>query len=141
MAEWVNEYAKPDQTFMANEFGTVGYLTRHRMIDPFGLINWTNNYPKLRTTRKFRKTHKRYREIVSRFEPDLILLDSAAEGLNIEQAGIYKVVKEFEWGILGSTIAIRSPTVLKDPNAYTKLREALPADRGRNIPILRYANP
>jgi hypothetical protein len=107
VAAWVVKHVRPDQRFLAREIGTLGYLTRLRMIDPYGLINETNDYP---------RTHdlESLFALIAEYEPDLVLLDNPRQGRRWEARSDYRMVKNFPWVHPWATLMVRDPSVLRD---------------------------
>jgi hypothetical protein len=114
VSAWLTAHVEAGRSVLAPEVGTLGYLTRRRMIDPSGLINETNAFPRVPSLANLAG-------VVARYEPDVMLLDSHAQGVFFEQATEFRVVKSFE-GDPWSTILVRSPDVLKDPSAFAAQR-------------------
>ncbi len=103
VADYVRQQLPPGQAFMSSEVGTLGYLTGARMIDPYGLINPTNDWP-----RTFRS--EAYAELVLRYRPSVILLDSPEAAHTLAQQApnlSYRIVKIFDWREPWSTLAVR----------------------------------
>jgi hypothetical protein len=121
ISKWVNGNIRPGSTFMAHEFGTLGYLTGLRMIDTFGLINETNDYPK-------RNSHADHLALVRLYEPDLVLCDLGRQGQLLERATGYSIIRFFEWEAYASTLLVRSPDVLSRPERFEEHRRAIPSD-------------
>jgi hypothetical protein len=117
VSQWLRDRVHPGQRFFSTEVGTLGYLTGHHMIDPFGLINETNAYPRERSA----STHL---ELVERYEPDLLLVDSPKHADWIAERTDYRTIKVFEWYMPWSTLMVRDPAVLKDQAEYARLVEA-----------------
>jgi hypothetical protein len=105
IAEWVRDHVKPDQSFLAIEIGTLGYLTRLRMIDACGLINATNEFP---------RTHSldEYVALMARYRPDLVLLNTPEHARYIERLTRYQTARRF---VDGPVLLVRSADVLSDP--------------------------
>jgi hypothetical protein len=78
ISEWVNENVTADATLMANEFGTLGYITHRHMIDTVGLINWTNDYPE-------RRARDQLAALVKHYRPGLVLVDTGLLALHLER--------------------------------------------------------
>jgi hypothetical protein len=134
VSEWVNGNVTADATFMANEFGTLGYLTRRRMIDALGLINWTNDYPRQRSPAE-------HAALVEHYRPGLVLVDTGVQGLLLERATGYRVVRHFDWDVYGSTLLVRDPQVLLQPQAFDVYRAALPRDLASRPRAIAYQPP
>ncbi len=91
IAEWVAAHTPRDASLAAAEVGTLGYLTRRRMLDPFGLINETNAFPRDRRLSSLV-------DFVNLKRPDLVLLDNLAMAKLAEpQLTSYRIVKVFPW--------------------------------------------
>jgi len=116
VASWVNEHVRPEASFMAHEVGTLGYLTRRHMIDPFGLVNETNDWPRTKSARDFVALLRHY-------QPDLVLVDTPRQGRLLEQHEGYHVAKVFDWEGHWTTLVVRSPDVLNQPGQLAALRE------------------
>ena len=105
VAHWVNAHTHADITFMPNEVGTLGYLSDRRMLDPFGLLSPTNDYPKtMRLTALF--------ELFERHDPDLILLGSPGQAHALKRYAPhrgYRIIKIFPWLRTWSTLVIPGP--------------------------------
>jgi arabinofuranosyltransferase len=108
IARWVSAHVRPGQSFMAREFGTLGYLTGLRMIDPNGLINWTNDFPRHDRTQSMLP-------LIERYQPDAILVNSLREARYLEQRAGYRLVHVFALEGALAPLLIRSPEVLRDP--------------------------
>jgi hypothetical protein len=134
VSAWVNENARSDATFMANEFGTLGYLTKRPMIDTVGLINWTNDYPKHRSTGE-------HAALVKHYQPGLVLVDTGLQGLLLERATGYRVVRHFDWDVYGSTLLVRDPEVLAHPERFDDYRAAVPHDLASRPRGIAYEPP
>lgn len=103
VAKYLDQNIPKNLVFLSSEVGTLGYLTDDRMIDPYGLINWTNDWP--HTYRP-----EAYAALVVHYKPDLILLDTpemASELALNAPSEHYRVVKVFAWNRPWSTLAIR----------------------------------
>jgi hypothetical protein len=122
VAAWMKENLKPGQVFLAAEVGTLGYLTRDRMIDPYGLINDTNEYPVTQTPSALLRLVRRYR-------PTVVLIFPVFHGLWLEEQTDLRVVKKFAWNSLGAALLVNSPDVLQRPG-HKALRgqDAPPSD-------------
>ncbi len=108
IAAWTAEHVQPGRSFLAVEVGTLGYLSGLRMIDASGLINASNDFPRTQAL-------PAYIDLVRRFQPDLVLAQTADEARAIAQATGYRVVHRFEWKEPWATLLARSPDVLIDP--------------------------
>jgi len=106
VADWIKANVLPDQVFMAHEVGTLGFLTRQRMIDPYGLINETNEFPTTQSPAALAK-------LIAHYRPTLMLADSPQEGRWLEQNTPLRVVKIFPWNAPWSTLLVSSPGVLR----------------------------
>jgi hypothetical protein len=127
IAAWVTARIKPEQRMMATEVATLGYLTGHTMIDPLGLINATNDYP---------RTYKRRSllALVRRYRPDVLMVDWPDHGSWLEQHSGYRLVKIFEWQNPFSTLLVANAEVLRDPSSFARLHaEALSTAKGPSI--------
>jgi len=93
------------------------------MVDPFGLINPTNDYPHA-------MTDENLAEFVESFHPDVLVLDSPEQGAMFEQRSAFRMVKVFEWDPW-STVLVRASDVLIRPSDFGVLRANLP-DRVRS---------
>ena len=120
IAKWCEEHIEPKQRFIALEIGTLGYLTHHRMIDPHGLINPTNQYP-----RTYSKSD--YLELLEMYKPTLVLMRSAEEGRWLETVTSMTMVRVFDWKTPWSTLLISNPEVLRNPTELDALRMACAA--------------
>jgi hypothetical protein len=103
VARYVNDHVPPGGRFMATEIGTLGYLTDRLMVDPFGLVNATNAWP-----RSMRPED--YMDLVRHYRPELLLLDSPEAARSLAQYAPelrYRVLKVFEWQFPFSTLAVR----------------------------------
>jgi arabinofuranosyltransferase len=89
VAHWMGLHVSPDSRFMATEVGTLGYLTRMRMVDPFGLINDTNDWPRT-------KSVDAKVALIEQYRPDVVLLDSQRELQAVERIG-YRLAHVFPW--------------------------------------------
>ncbi len=134
VSEWVNENVKADATFMANEFGTLGYLTHRHMVDTVGLINWTNDYPK-------RRSRDQHTALVRHYEPGLVLVDTGVQGLLLERDTGYRIVRHFDWDVYGSTLLARDAEVLVHPERFDAYRAAVPRDLARRPGGIGYQPP
>jgi hypothetical protein len=103
----------------APEVGTLGYLTGRRMIDASGLINATNDFAR-------HPSMASLAAMASVYLPDVILLDSPAQGAFFERVTAYRMVEVFAWDPW-STILIHEPAALVDASSMAVLRAALPA--------------
>ena len=95
------------------------------MIDPYGLINETNEYPK-------HPSLKNLAVLVNRYRPDVLLLNSPNAGGVFEQKSVYRMVKIFDtdpW----STVMVRTPKVLNAPDEFEALRLQLPPRAQREL--------
>ncbi len=119
VANWVNHNIRPHQAFLAYEVGTLGYMTQLRMVDPFGLINWTNEWPRTASLDSLRGLMRHY-------TPDVVLVNSLGEGQALEDSASYRIIKVFPWKTPWSTLLIRNREVLKDPSAFG--RDSLEGD-------------
>jgi hypothetical protein len=117
VAAWVKDHVRHDASFMSYEVGTLGYLTRMHMIDPFGLINETNDWPRT-------KSPGDYIALLRHYQPDVVLLDTAKQGRLLEQHEGYHIVKVFDWKGHWTTLVIRAPEVLREPRQLASLRDA-----------------
>jgi hypothetical protein len=129
VARYMREHMPRRQRFMAAEVGTLGYLTDHHMIDPFGLLNPTNEWP-----RSMRPTD--YMDLVVRYQPDILLVDSpvAVQSLAAYTSRVrYAVVHVFEWGAPFSTLAVR----VHPPMRQGGEGESASESAGRRAPQLR----
>jgi hypothetical protein len=134
VSAWVNENVTARATFMANEFGTLGYLTKRPMIDTVGLINWTNDYPRHRSTGE-------HAALVKHYQPGLVLVDTGVQGLLLERATGYRVVRHFDWDVYGSTLLVRDPEVLAHPDRFDLYRAAVPRDLANRPRGIAYEPP
>jgi hypothetical protein len=116
VAAWVKGHVRRDASFMAHEVGTLGYLTRLHMIDPFGLVNETNDWPRTKSPRDFIALLRHYR-------PDVVLVDTAKQGRLLEQHEGYHVAKVFDWEGHWTTLVVRAPQVLREPRQLASLRD------------------
>lgn len=119
VAGWVDAHVEGNRKFLAREVGTLGYLTDHHMIDPYGLVTPTNEYP---------RTHdlQALVDLALLHEADLVLLDSALHGISFEYRSPYATVKVFDWAVLWSTLLVRDADVLAQPEELPRLRRELP---------------
>ena len=102
--------------------GTLGYLTRDRMIDPYGLINDTNEYPVTQSPSALLRMVQRYR-------PTVVLIFPVFHGLWLEQQTDLRVVKKFAWNSLGAALLVNSPDVLQRPgDKALRGQDAPPSD-------------
>lgn len=118
IAAWLRQNVRPDRSFLALEVGTLGYYSRLRMIDPYGLINETNSYPRDPTLESLL-------ELVDRYKPDVMLVNTPEQGAMIEQLQPFRMVKVFPsdpW----STVLVRGPEALLDSTTAARLRAELP---------------
>jgi hypothetical protein len=115
VAAWTREHIRPGRSFLALEVGTLGYETRLRMIDPFGLINDTNDYPGTRNPLSLCF-------LVMRTKPDLILASADEATTCFARIG-YTPVKWFEWRDPWSVVLVRSRDVLRSPSELEALRD------------------
>lgn len=118
VAVWVDDHVRPEATFLAEEVGTVGYLTDRRMIDPFGLVNPTNEFPQSRSMPDLV-------DLIQVYRPGVVLAPTPEAGYYLENTLGYRVVKVFEWERPWSTVLIRDPTVLVEPSELSRLRAQL----------------
>jgi hypothetical protein len=100
VADWIDKHVEPGQVFIAGEIGTLGYLTRERMVDPHGLINETNDFPQTRNPYALLKLFHRYR-------PTMALVDSISIGRWLEKETDLRIVKVFPWGSPWSTLLLK----------------------------------
>jgi hypothetical protein len=110
VATWVRDHALADASFMAAEVGTLGYLTHLRMIDPFGLIGETNDFASTNSAGA-------WFDLMARFKPDLVLVDSLAIARSVEQVTGYRIVKVFPWRQPRSVLLVRAALVLRGDRA------------------------
>jgi arabinofuranosyltransferase len=118
-AEWLRTHIRSGRAVLANEFGTVGYFSGLRMVDPYGLINPTNAFP-----REERIEH--LEELVRWYHPDVVIVMTPLVGALMERRTSYQMVKVFDWDPF-STVLVRDPDVLLEPNTLNRLRASLPA--------------
>lgn len=90
VAAAVNAHPLRGGWFMAQEIGTLGYLTERCMIDPYGLINATNDFPRTRSLES-------YVELAQLHRPDLLLADSNSFD-TLEECCGYVTVQVFPGG-------------------------------------------
>jgi hypothetical protein len=107
IAEWVNAHVGPGASFQAVEVGTLGYLTRLRMIDPCGLINPTNDFPKTSALSD-------YVELVRRYRPDLVLASTPSDAEYIARATGYRIAVRLPLKGPWSVVLVRTPGVLRN---------------------------
>jgi hypothetical protein len=107
VADWMRANVLPGQVFLAREVGTLGFLTRQRMIDPYGLINETNEFPVTQSPAALAK-------LIARYQPTVMLADSPQEGRWLEQHTPLRVVRIFPWNAPWSTVLVSSPSVLRN---------------------------
>jgi hypothetical protein len=100
VADWIKAHVPPGQVFLAREVGTLGFLTQQRMIDPFGLINETNEFPVTQSPAALAR-------LIARYQPTLMLADSPQEGRWLEQHTPLRVVQVFPWNAPWSTLLVR----------------------------------
>jgi hypothetical protein len=134
VSEWVNEHVKRERSLMANEFGTLGYFTRRKMIDPVGLINPTNDYPR-------RRSVENLTALVEEYQPDLVLVDTGVIGLLLARATGYEIIRFFDWQVYASTLLARGPEVLRRPGEYPAFLRAVPRDIARRPQTIAYDAP
>jgi hypothetical protein len=118
VADWLRRHVKGNRTVLAQEVGTIGYLTEMRMIDPYGLINATNDYPS-------NPSLQNLAGVINQHAPAVLLLNSPRDGGRIEEQSPYRMVKVFDtdpW----STVLVRSDKVLSAPDEFEALRSQLP---------------
>lgn len=108
VSRWIEEHIRADASVFASEVGTIGYLTRRRMIDPFGLITDTNDWP--RTKRAADKA-----ALIARYKPDVALVDSEQESAQIRAIMAYELVHVFGWRGPWSRVLVRDRAVLVSP--------------------------
>jgi hypothetical protein len=117
-AAWLRSHVPADRVVLAPEVGTLGYLTGMRMVDPYGLINATNGYPKAPSIENLAA-------LVDWYHPDVLLLDTPDQGAFFERRSQYRIVKVFDddpW----STVLVRTPGVLLEPSTFDALLTQLP---------------
>ena len=95
-------HVRPDRSFQAVEVGTLGYLTHLRMIDAFGLINASREFPKQQNVGP-------YIRLMAAYQPDLVLARSLRDARTIERITGYRIAKKFPWEDQWSTLLLRSP--------------------------------
>src|SRR5262249_35553435 len=115
VAAWVDEHVARGESFEAPEFGTLGYLTGRRMIDPSGLINATNDFPRTRSLPSFLSFTASYR-------PGIALVANAPAGLRLEARSSDRIVEVCRWKSPWATLLVRGPSALADPSRYGTLR-------------------
>lgn len=106
VADWIKANVLPGQVFLAHEVGTLGFLTQQRMIDPYGLINETNEFPATQSPSALGR-------LIAHYQPTLMLADSPQEGRWLERNTPLRVVKIFPWNAPWSTVLVSSPSVLR----------------------------
>jgi hypothetical protein len=107
IARWISTHVQPGPAFMAAEVGTLGYLTRARMLDPYGLINDTNEYPATRTPSALLR-------LARQFGPGLLLAESAADARWIESRTPLRIVRMFP-AMPTPTVLLTLPGLLRHP--------------------------
>ena len=117
ISSWYLEHLRPGQSFLSAEVGTLGYLTGARMIDPYGLINETNDYPATTSLQSFMG-------VAQFFQPQVLLVNSLETGLQIEAHTGYRVVKVFAWQKPWSTLLIKEASALAAPGELEELHAA-----------------
>jgi hypothetical protein len=123
IAAWVTAEVAPGSSFLADEVGTLGFLTRYRMIDPGGLVTefdgprWDYTRPALLAR-------------IRRFAPDLILVDNPEQGVWLERVAGYRIVMHFPWRAPRSTLLIRAAQVLRRPEDFPRLRREVARELG-----------
>lgn len=115
VADWLALYAEPRRTFLAPEVGTLGYLTGHSMVDPYGLVTPTNELPRTRAWEDLFALIRHYR-------PELLLVDSIEEGALLERISPYRVVKAFPWDAPANVLLVLHEGVLREPGSLPELR-------------------
>jgi arabinofuranosyltransferase len=116
-AGWMVEHLRPGQSLLAPEIGTLGYLTRYRMIDPYGLINPTNDFP--RTRRLVDLV-----ELIAVYRPDVLFLDVVPGVEAIERGTTYRIVARFRFPAAAYVLFVADPERLRRPDQFAALREA-----------------
>lgn len=114
IAAWLSEHVRADSALLALEVGTLGYYSKLRMIDPYGLINDTNSYPRDPTLESLL-------ELVQRYQPDVLVVNTPYQGAVIERLSDFRRVKVFP-SDPASTLLVRGQEVLNDADAYPRLR-------------------
>jgi hypothetical protein len=99
VAHYVDEHVPPGR-MMASEVGTLGYLTDRTMIDVFGLVSETNDFPR---TQSFVDLI----DLVERYRPEVLLMDDPAQGRLLADATEYELVYVFPWKRPWSTLLVR----------------------------------
>jgi hypothetical protein len=110
VADWLALHAEPQRTFMAPEVGTLGYLTGHTMVDPYGLVTPTNELPR---TRAWEDLFALIRQV----RPELLLVDSVEEGALLERISPYRVVQVFPWDAPANVLLVLRTGVLREPGS------------------------
>jgi hypothetical protein len=100
IARWMHPRLPGRQRFLAPEVGTLGFLTRHHMIDPYGLINPTNDFPRTQSLWD-------YSAFIEVYEPDIVLANSMRDGIELQRVYPFRIVKVFDWGEPWSTLLVR----------------------------------
>lgn len=117
-AGWMVEHLRPEQSLLAPEIGTLGYLTRYRMIDPYGLINPTNEFPRTRRLVDLA-------ELIAVYRPDVLFLDAVPGVEVIERATAYRIVGRFRFPEAAYVVFVADPDRLRRPDRFAALREAV----------------
>jgi hypothetical protein len=107
IAGWVRTNVGPEASFQAVEVGTLGYLTRLRMIDAAGLISPTNDFPRTNAIAD-------YVDLVRRHRPDVVLASTPSDANQIARATGYRVAVRLPVQGPWSVLLIRGPDVLRD---------------------------
>lgn len=116
ISKFLSETVRPESSLLALEVGTIGWFTRLRMIDPYGLIS--ENAPNPGEAPDLIA-------LVDQFHPDIVLVNTPEQGAALERLRGLRMLKVYPTDP-HSTLLVRAPDVLKDPAAFEQLRTQLP---------------